>query len=77
MPKSKKQLIRRLEKKIVSQGRRDVGVNDIEELERKIQEPRGEANEAMGIEEEESQGEEAYPEIKEALKELDDEEDED
>lgn len=60
----------------MNQGKRETSFNDIEELERKIQEPQGEANEAMGIEEEESQGEEAYPEIKEALKELDDEEEE-
>ena len=48
-----------------------------EETEKEVTEPKEETNEGMGIEKEEEEGEDPYPEIKKVIKEDADEEEED
>lgn len=47
--------------------------SDLNEAERKLSEDTSESDEGLGIEEDEAAGEEAYPEIEEAIKEESDE----
>lgn len=68
--------LRRLEKDIVKrQGR--MSEAELEDEERKVLEDRRQNTEGLGIEKEEDAGEEAYPEIEKALKDPEEEEEED
>lgn len=69
-------LLKKLEKDIVkNQGKMTEA--QFQEEERKVLQDRRQSAEGMGIEEEEDAGQEPYPEIEEALKDPEEEEDED
>lgn len=67
--------LRKLEKDVV--GHQEKSEAQFEDEERKVIEDRRQALEGMGIEKEEDAGQEPYPEIEEALKDPEEEEEED
>lgn len=67
--------LKKLEKDVVSGQNKSEA--QFEDEERKVIEDRRQALEGMGIEKEEDMGQEAYPEIEEALKDPDEEKEED
>ena len=68
--------LRKLEKKIVRQNIEEVSEKEVEELEHKVSEDPKESQEGLGIEKDESAGQDAYPEITEAVKKESDEDEE-
>lgn len=67
--------LRKLEKDVVRNQEKSEA--QFEDAERKVIEDRRQALEGMGIEKEEDAGQEPYPEIEEALKDPDEEKEED
>lgn len=67
--------LKKLEKDIVQHPEKSEA--QFEDVERKVIEDKKQALEGMGIEKEEDTGQEPYPEIEEALKDPEEEEDED
>lgn len=75
LKKENDKLLEKLEKDIVKkQGK--LSEAELEDEERKVLEDRRQNTEGLGIEKEEDAGEEPYPEIAEALKDPDEEEEE-
>jgi len=71
---SKKRVLKKLETKVLKQEK--VSDVEFEETEHELSEDTRETQEGLGIEEEEKKGEKAYPEIEEAEKDPDEEEEE-
>lgn len=69
-------LLKKLEKDIVKKQDQKTEL-EFQEEERKVLEDKKQSMEGMGIEEEEDAGQEPYPEIEKALKDPDEEEEED
>jgi hypothetical protein len=70
--KKKNRILKKLEKEIVNQEK--YSGEEIDETERGVQEDKAVTSEALGIEEDEEKGEEPYPEIAQAEKDPDEEE---
>lgn len=68
--------LRKLEKKIVRQNVEEISSPEAEELEHEVSEDPKESREGLGIEKDESAGQDAYPEITEAVKKESDEDEE-
>lgn len=69
-------LLKKLEKDIVKKQDQKTEL-EFQEEERKVLEDKKQSMEGMGIEKEEDAGQESYPEIEKALKDPDEEEEED
>lgn len=69
-------LLKKLEKDVVKKQDQKTEL-EFQEEERKVLEDKKQSMEGMGIEEEEDAGQEPYPEIEKALKDPDEEEEED
>ena len=70
--KKRKKFLKKLERKIVKQVEEPSSEAEFEEMARKLKEG-PEADEGMGIENEEERGQEPYPEIEEAERDEDEE----
>jgi hypothetical protein len=74
--KSGGKILKHLEEDIVKQNEEEIPLEHIADEEDALSEDPRESKEGLGIEEEESKGEEPYPEIAEAEKDSDEEEEE-
>lgn len=74
--KRKNKLLKHLEKDVVKQNEEEVTLEHLDDEEESLSEDPRSSEEGLGIEEAEAKGEEAYPEIAEAEKDPDEEEEE-
>jgi len=74
--KGKGKILQHLERDIVKQNEEEIPLEHIAEEEEELSEDPKELSEGLGIEEDEKKGEEPYPEIAEAEKDPDEEEEE-